>query len=170
MNEVVTDQYPVPMLSAIEDEIEVCYSPETGAIHRIVPDTGNVALSKNHPIICTDQLRHYVSMSEDGYCLDIRYSHDEFEFIYAVSKWMARITHTDLEAYPDLSELVITEFREGARMEDLPVIKLKAYAERWDLPFWCVIQVYKKLSRDLHGHYQSAVKQWALEFCPDYFL
>ncbi|MFC3152083.1 hypothetical protein ACFOEK_13655 [Litoribrevibacter euphylliae] len=163
MYEIVTDQTQVPVLSAVEGEIEACYLPAGTATRKLASDSCLTPLLPSDSSVKSDQLRQYVTQSEEGYYLDIRFSHDEFDFINAMSKWLSRITTYDLQTYPDLAELVVREFRQGACMEDLPVTKIRSYAERWDASFWQTIQVYKKFSRDLHEHYQNSLKRWVCE-------
>ncbi|GLQ30499.1 hypothetical protein [Litoribrevibacter albus] len=163
MYEIVTNQTQIPVVALLEARVETCYLATGSYEHRRNNDASVVSLSSTQDAFKRDQLRHYVTHSEDGFYLDIRFTHNEFEFVDAISKWLSRLTTQLLSAFPDLAELVINEFRLGMPMEALPVSKLKAYSDRWESSLWENIQAYKKISRDLHEHYQQALKHWDAE-------
>lgn len=157
MYEIVSSQTQMPLVAVLEAQIEACYHSDSSQSQQPTePSVVSLSLVQRHH----DQLRHYVTHSEDGFYLDIRFTHDEFEFLDAMSKWLARLSSDELRTFPDLAEMVISEFRRGEPMEALPVTRLKAYSARWESSLWENILAFKKLNRDLHEHYQQALKQW----------
>lgn len=166
MYEIVTEQTQVPILSSVEGEIDACYQPAGIFTQKLASDPSFVSLPNTHASMKSDQLRHYVTHSDDGYYLDIRFSHDEFDFLNAMSRWLSRIATKELHAFPELAELVVREFRQGIKPENLPISKLRSYADRWEVSFWKTVLAYKKMSRDLYERYQSSLKQWVLEMTP----
>jgi len=161
MYELVTDRTELSLMSSVEAEVEALYQPMNCTSQCIVNQTGSLPAGAAVPGK-TDLLRQYVTSSELGFYFDIRFSHDEFHFVNAMSKWVSRITANDLTEFPDMAEMVIRHFRDGYSMEYLPVNELRAYAERWDRSFWLTIQAYKKLGRDLHEHFLLALQFWGL--------
>lgn len=161
MYELVTDRTELSLISSVETDVEALYQPISHTSQCAVNEAGSLSAGTSVSGK-TDLLRQYVTSSELGFYFDIRFSHDEFHFVNAMSKWVGRITANDLTEFPDMAEMVIRHFRDGYSMEYLPVNELRAYSERWERSFWLTIQAYKKLGRDLHEHYQLALKSWGL--------
>ncbi len=163
MYEIVTNRTPAHVVTMLEVQLEACYVATSEYDRCGTLDASVISLASAQQALKRDQLRHYVTHSEDGYFLDIRFSHDEFHFVDAFSKWLSRQTYQELTAFPDLAELVVNQFRMGAAMETLPIASLQSYSDRWNKSLWLTIQAYKTLSRDLHEHYQQALKRWGEE-------
>ncbi|GAA3923284.1 hypothetical protein [Litoribacillus peritrichatus] len=163
MYEVVTDRTQQPVISILEAELETIYhiglTPNSVSVS--CPMDGNAAMSAEHQRQQYDLLRQFLTSSEKGFFLEMRFSHDEFAFVDALTRWLARIPSIDLASFPDLSELVVREFRQGESIEMLPMTAIKSYSERWSKSLWQTIQAYKVMTRDLHENYQSALKEWS---------
>jgi hypothetical protein len=115
-----------------------------------------------------DNLRHFIAEHENGYLFDLKFSHCEFVFANALMQLNIMFGQKFLRDYPDLSELVVRQFRlvqgEGAAsIEALPLAALEDYAKRWELPIWEVAQVFKSVYRPLQTEYQAMLKSWACE-------
>jgi hypothetical protein len=147
MYQVVSDNdcYEQPLIAMIEADLEALYSKS------------QLPYVISH--LSIDHLRQFMTEFDDGFFLELRFSHNELQFSNALSKWHVHLPDRYLEEYPDLIELAICEFRSGRLMEQLPVSRLEAYAKRWELPLWPTIQAYKAMIRDLHSHYQQVLAE-----------
>lgn len=166
MYEVVTDRTEQPVITILEAELEAiyCSAQRLEKMPYFVQSSETTALSSEAGMRQQgDLLRQFLTFNEKGFFLEIRFSHDEFAFLSSMTRWLARLSMVDLTSFPDLTELVVREFRKGEPIETLPMSDLKAYSERWSKSLWQTILTYKAMTRDLHENYQTALKEWSVK-------
>lgn len=114
----------------------------------------------------TDHLRHFTATHTNGYLFDLKFSHCELVFANALMQFNTLLGLDFLNLYPDLSELLVRQFRstaanDGKTMGPIPVKVLNAYAQRWQLPVWQVVRAFKVAYQSLQLQYQTLLQAWA---------